>query len=135
MGNISIFNDMIEDKLLNIRTAYIGKVLSFNGTTATIQPVGVVKQYGKSASKQAIVSDVPVVQSARFKFSTEERTCRIGEVGTEQRTHVVLTPLAKGDLVFCVCADRDITEARRGNIATPPVGHHSITDSIVVGIL
>ena len=117
MGNISIFNDMIEDKLLNIRTAYIGKVLSFNGTTATI------------------VSDVPVVQSARFKFSTEERTCRIGEVGTEQRTHVVLTPLAKGDLVFCVCADRDITEARRGNIATPPVGHHSITDSIVVGIL
>ena len=56
MGNISIFNDMIEDKLLNIRTAYIGKVLSFNGTTATIQPLGVVKQYGKSASKQAIVS-------------------------------------------------------------------------------
>ena len=45
MGNISIFNDMIEDKLLNIRTAYIGKVLSFNGTTATIQPLGVVKQY------------------------------------------------------------------------------------------
>lgn len=135
MGNISIFNDLIEDKLLNLRTAYIGKVLSFNGSTATIQPLGVVKQYGKPATKQAIVSDVPVVQSARYKLGTEERTCRISETQTQQRTHITLTPLSAGDLVFCVCADRDITEARRGQIATPPVGHHSITDSVVVGVL
>lgn len=34
MGSISIFNGMIEEKLLNLRTAYIGKVLSFDGTCA-----------------------------------------------------------------------------------------------------
>lgn len=135
MGSVSIFNGMIEEKLLNLRTAYIGKVLSFDGTCAAVQPLGVVKQYGKPAVKQAIVSDVPVVASARYKISTEDRTCRVGDLESEKRTHVVLTPLDVGDLVFCVCADRDISEARRGRLKTPPAGHHSISDSVVVGIL
>ena len=134
MGNVSIFNGLIEEKLLNLRTAYIGKVLSFDGACAAVQPLGVVKQYGKPAVKQGIVSDVPVVASARYKISTEKCLCGVGDEISE-RTHVVLTPLEKGDLVFCVCADRDITDARRGRLTTPPAGHHSISDSVVVGII
>ena len=80
MGSISIFNGMIEEKLLNLRTAYIGKVLSFDGTCAAVQPLGVVKQYGKPAVKQAIVSDVPVVASARYKTSRKHPRSRFAPV-------------------------------------------------------
>ena len=135
MANLRVFEDMIEDKLLDLHTAYVAKVISFNGTCATIQPLGMIKQYGKSAERQAVVSNAPVIQSARYKLSTTTRACRTSGTGTEQREHIVMSPLTSGDLVFCVCAERDITEAKKGNISTPQLGHHSLSDSVVVGIL
>ncbi len=142
MGNIKVIDDIIEDKLMNLHTAYIGKVLSFDGSKATIQPLSMIKQYGKTAEKQSVIANAPVLHSARYKIKTEMRTCGISTTGgiscslqTEQRSHLVLEPLAVGDIVFCVCAERDITEAKKGIIATPQFGHHSLSDSVVVGIL
>lgn len=142
MGYAKYLDDIMEDKLLNLHTAYIGKVLSYNDGKATVQPLGMVKQYGKSAERYAVVSNIPVVQSAQNKIITVVRTCGTGTTGgdscrliTESRTHLELVPLAAGDLVFCVCADRDITEAKNGNLATPSIGHHNLSDSVVVGIL
>lgn len=142
MANLNVLEDMIEDKLLNLHTAYIAKVISFDGTKATVQPLGMTKQYGKKAERQSIVSNAPVIQSARFKIGSEMRTCGVSTTGgvncslqTQQREHFIKIPLAAGDLVFCVCAERDITEAKNGNIATPQIGHHSLSDSVVVGIL
>jgi hypothetical protein len=131
MGNVSIIRELIEKELLELRTGYIGKVLSFDGTTAKIQPLLMTKQYGKPATKHSVVSNVPVIESARYKLGEKTINCGDG-IYNEVLTKV---PLAAGDLVFCMCADRDITEARRGNFATPPIGHHSISDSVVVGIL
>ena len=135
MASSKVIEDMLDEKLLNLHTGYIAKVLSFNGTSATIQPLLMVKQYGKTAEKQSIVSNAPVVQSARYKLKTEMRTCRVGTTSTEQRAHLTLEPLSAGDLVFCMCAERDITEAKAGNLSTPQIGHHSISDTVVVGIL
>lgn len=142
MGSIKVITDIIEDKLMNLHTAYIGKVLSFDGTKATIQPLSMIKQYGKTAEKQSVVANAPVLQGARYKIKTEMRTCGISTTGgvncslqTEQREHLVLEPLSAGDIVFCVCAERDITEAKKGIIATPQIGHHSLSDTVVVGIL
>lgn len=134
MSKLKVFDDIIEDKLLALHTAYIGRVIATDGQSATLQPLGMIKQYGKAAERQSIVSNAPVIQSARYKIKTEQRTCKVGDT-TEQRTHLVLEPLKSGDLVFCVCAERDITEAKKGNIATPQIGHHSLSDSVVVGIL
>lgn len=136
MGNFKVFDDLVEDKLLNLHTAYIAKVISFNGSEATIQPLGMTKQYGKSAEKQSVVSNAPVVQSARNKIGTKEISYVYNSSGaTKTETIVTLIPLSAGDLVFCVCAERDITEAKNGNIATPQIGHHSLSDTVVVGIL
>ncbi len=135
MNGFNALKDIIDEKLLNLHTCYIAKVLSFDGTTANVQPLGMIKQYGKPARKQSMVTGVPVIQSARYKLSTIMRTCRVTDISTEQREHLTVTPLAEGDLVVCVCADRDITEAKRGNIAQPQLGHHSMSDSIVIGVL
>lgn len=122
----SYIENIIEDKLLNLHTAYVAKVLSYSGGKATVQPLNMVKQYGKVAQAPSIVKNIPVVRSARFKLNT-----------TKIEGVTVLTPteISKGDLVFCMCADRDITEALKGNMSTPALGHHSRSDSVVVGIL
>ena len=152
MGKQSILDDMIEDKLLDMNTAYIAKVLSYSNGEATVQPLNMVKQYGKSAIKPSVVSNIPVVVSARYKMRSDEisfisdvtaETTKEGayitsvSLNVEQSKMQVVAPveLKAGDLVFCVCADRDITEARRGKMSTPQIGHHSLSDSVVVGIL
>lgn len=120
------FTDLIEDKLLALHTAYIGKVLSYSNGKADIQPLNMTKQYGKAAQKPSVVKNVPVIHSARYKMQTTT---------IEGTTVITPTELSTGDLVFCVCAERNITEALKGNMATPPIGHHSKSDSVVVGIL
>jgi hypothetical protein len=128
MGNMGVIEDMIEERLLQIRTAYIAKVLSVSGATATVQPLSMVKQYGRPAVKPAVVSNVPVIRSARHKIGG----IREGENMTQ---YLTFEPLKAGDVVFCVCADRDITQTKNGQMAVPPIGHHSISDSVIVGVL
>ena len=154
MGNIDFFNNLVEDKLLDMNIAYIGKVLSCTDKTATVQPLTMVKQVGKQAQSPSVVSDIPILESAKYKmgypFSTisyvknvSVQTRKSGGYVTDVSLNVekdsinVIVPanLAVGDLVFCVCADRNITEAKNGNMTTPPIGHHSLSDSVIVGII
>ena len=114
---------MIETKLLNLHTAYLGKVIAVNETTAKIQPLGYSKAVGGSAIKQSVLSNVPILNSARYKVEIE------GEAITK------VVPLAAGDIVLCVCCERNITEARKGNNSTPALGRHSMSDSVIVGIM
>ena len=125
MGKQSFFDNMIEERLLDLHTAYIAKVISLKGNTATVQPMTMIKQYGKPAQKAKVVSDVPILNNAKYKFVNEDT----------EPIELIPVPISAGDLVLCICCDRDITEARRGNIATPQIGHHSLSDSIIVGIL
>lgn len=129
MGSMDFVNAAIERKLRDLHCGYIGKVVWTDGVTATVQPLGLMKQTGSAAQAQAVVSNVPV--ASRYKFAVKEITDGSGETVTV----AIPTEIAAGDLVACLCADRDITEARRGNNELPPAGRHSITDSIIVGIL
>lgn len=46
------------------------------------------------------------------------------------------SPIAKGDIVICVCCERDITDAKRGSNSTPVIGsRHSMSNSVIVGVL
>ena len=123
MSGLKVFENMIEQRLLNLHTAYLGKVLSTDGTTAKIQPLGKVKAYGKAAISQSPITNVPVLNSARYKAEIEG-----GQI-------VKITPLAEGDIVLCVCCERDISEAKKGRDSVPVLGHHSKSASVVVGIL
>lgn len=142
MGNLSAINSVIEKKLMDLHCGYIGKVISTDGKTAKVQPLGLIKEYGTEATKkQAVVDNVPV--ACRYKLSTKDITYVTSvsgnaySVSSTKETTTVAIPreIRAGDLVACLCADRDITEARRGNNELPPVGRHSISDSIIVGIL
>lgn len=134
MNGLSFVNAAIEKKLMDLHCGYIGKVISTDGETATVQPLGLIKEAGKAATKvQAVVSDVPV--ACKYKLSAKTITYADAEGKSHTQTVAVPTLIAKGDIVACLCADRNIAEARRGNNALPPAGRHSISDSIIVGIL
>ena len=129
MGNMSFFNSLIERRLKDLHCGYIGKVVWTDGNTATVQPLGLYKETSNSAAKaQAVVSDVPV--ACRYKFTVKTIRC---DSGSERVA--VPVQIAAGDLVVCLCADWDITAARRGSNELPPAGMHDISDSIIVGIL
>lgn len=130
MGSMDYFELLINEKLLNLNTAYIGKVESTTGNTATVQPLSKIKEYGNSAKKKAAVFDVPVVSSARNKISIQTV-----EIEGNSYELAKLTPISAGDIVLCVCCDRDISQTKKGQFSTPQVGHHSINDSVIIGIL
>lgn len=111
MGQGKFFENIIDQRMKDLHTAYLAKVISVTGNRAKIQPLGLIKEYGGNASKQAVVF-APVA-----KHVTAHRE------------------LATGDIVVCIVCDRDITEALKGNNRTPPAGHHSLSDSVVIGVL
>ena len=122
----SFFNEAIESKLLNMHTAYIGKIVSVNGSTATVQPLNMIKQVGQNGQNQAVIPNVPILSHCKGKITET----MIGGVKA-----LTFAELASGDLVFCVCAERDITDAKNGKSSVPPVGHHNLSDSVIVGVL
>ena len=133
---MKVLENLIENKLLSLHTAYVAKVLSYSGGKAKIQPLNMVKPYGQAAQKQSPISDVPVLEGARYKLSEKKITYLVNEDGrTASTTVLVPQTISAGDIVFCVCAERDISSAKRGIMATPQIGHHSMSDSVIVGIL
>lgn len=134
MGNLAFVTNAIDARLKDLHCGYIGVVLWTDGETATVQPLGLTKAYGGTAMKQAVVSDVPV--GCKYKFTTKTITyCVDAEGNTESQKIAVPKLIEKGDLVAVLCADRDITGARQGINELPAAGMHSISDSIIVGIL
>lgn len=134
-GSTTFVEQMIEQKLLDLHCGYIGQVLETDGHTATVQPLGLIKETGSSSAKtQAIVKNVPV--ACRYRFAIEQITYVVDVEGTKRSKKVAVpVEIAPGDIVACLCADRDIADARRGSNELPPAGNHSISDSIIVGIL
>lgn len=152
MSGTSFVNGAIEKKLMDLNVAFLAKVLSISGETAKIQPLGMIKQIGEAAKSRAPITNVPIIKSAQHKLNektieyvssvTISTTSADGyitsvspNVTKKQEKILVKSPLGVGDIVFCVCADRDITEARNGKNTTPSVGHHSISDCVIVGVL
>lgn len=103
------FEDLVESKLLQLHTAYLARVLSVEEKTATVQPLTMIKQIGKDGKLQAPIPNTPILSCA----------------GT----------LKKGNVVLCVCCERDITRAKNNEISIPTYRRHSLSDSIIIGVL
>lgn len=131
MNASTVLDNLIESKLLNVHTGFIGKVLSVQAgyTRCTVQPLARIKAYGKKAKNQTVISNVPILLHARVKKIELHCNPDTHEITAEK------TYIEAGDIVFCVCGDRDISETVNGSFATPPQGHHNIKDAVVVGIL
>lgn len=134
----SMFREMIEEALLNTHTAFCAKVIQVSENTATIQPLNMIKAVGKQAKRQAVLQHVPILQNAK-KFKIKKINTSREEIQEESHSHEVeiweVVGVEKDDIVYCLCAERDITEARRGNFSIPPTRHHELSDAIIIGIL
>ena len=150
MGNSSFFDNLVEEKLLNLHTAFIGKVITVEKPEiCSVQPLDKIKAYGKSAKAQGVISKVPVLNHVRH-YTLVKQSLTISDTFTgggsispnphppeaeKNVGHLKVEPLKPGDLVLCVCAERDISSSSKGMSTTPPVGHHQIGNAVVVGLI
>lgn len=133
MGNLKFFHDLVEGKLLALHTSFLAKILNTDGKVAKIQPLQMIKQYGKEAEQYAPLEDVPILQSVK-KFETEPLKCGCKDCELEGDL-VILKDVKKGDVVLCICCERNITEAVKGEVTTSVIGHHEMHDAVIVGVL
>lgn len=108
--NTNFFNNLIEQKLMALHTAFLATVLSVNGKYADIQPLSLIKAYNKAAKEQAMINNVPICKHA-------------------------LEDVVEGCTVLCVCCERDISRTRFGEFALPSFRRHSLSDSVVIGVI
>lgn len=109
--DINALDDFVEEKLLHLHTAYLGRVVSTNSDgTIDVQPLTLTKQYGREAKKQAILSGLYCLDDVYDKIT-------------------------EGSTVLCIVCERDITEAKKGNSALPARGHHLMKDSVIIGTI
>lgn len=146
MGMSEVLGGIVEEKLLNLHTAFVAKVVSVqNESLCTVKPLDKIKAYGQKAKAQAVITNVPVLNHVRH-FSLVKQSLNVeGTEGGGTITpdphpapdnvgHLKVEPLRAGDIVLCVCAERDISSSVNGVSTTPPVGHHQIKDAVVVGL-
>lgn len=136
MNESGYLREFMEQSLLEVHTAFFGRIVSVGGGTCTIQPLAMTKDVKGNAQKRAVIKNVPILWNARNRIIEYEESCCNGSGGFTTRKHLKFEPLKSGDIAFCVCADRDISEQRSGNTAVPTMErHHDITDCVVVGVL
>ena len=128
--------DMIGEQLKMLHVAFVAKVLNVSGKKAKIQPLGLIKDYGGTAKPQSAISGVAIAESALYKIS-EKNITYISDFDGSRKTQAVAvtTPISAGDIVICVCCDRNIDAALKGQNELPPVGFHNQSDCVIVAII
>lgn len=133
MSEFTYMENTLNDKILNIRTAYLGKVKAVNGNMATVQPLTQYQAAKGEANTQSVVS---AVIPSNIKQTTKDITYRVSDDTSKTTTVCVPSELAVGDIVYVGICDRDITNAKRGVISTPTKGrHHNINDGVILRVL
>lgn len=108
-SSAKILDQFIEQKLLNLHTAFLAKVLSVsNNRTAKIQPLNMIKANGENGKKQTAMTGVPIMKNVS---------------------------VSTNDTAVCICIERDISETKEGNFAVPQIGHHRISDAVIIGVI
>lgn len=109
-GFVKMLTRLIDSHIRQVHTAFLGKVTALDDKgRATVQPLTMTKSTGEKAAKYPSLTGVPVIESAK--------------------------PVGKNDVVLCVCCERDISDAIRGVSSVPANWHHSMTDTVVVGVI
>lgn len=121
-----IIGEILEEKMKSVNVAFLAQILSVNGDKAKIQPLGLTKVYGGTPQKQAAISGVHISRSAIYKFTT---------TSIDNKTVAVPERIAVGDIVLCVCCDRNIGAALKGKNELPPVGSHKKSDCVIVSVI
>ena len=141
MSMTTAIKTIVDEKMKSLYVAFLAEILSVNGDKAKIQPLGLVRDYGGAAKKQAVIANVHIAQSARQKIETKEIEYITSvdfdnsSVKKGKTTIVQSVPIKKGNIVLCVCCDRNIASALKGENALPPIGCHNQSDCVIVAII
>lgn len=118
-------NSMINQRLMDTHTSYLGKIIGIDLNLMTIQPLSMYKIYGEKAKISSLIKNIPVLFPYKYVYKVDEETNEL--ITIEQQE------LEAGDTVYCGVCERDITEAKKGNIAVSSTGrHHNLSDSVVI---
>lgn len=117
-------NSMIDQRIMDTHTNYVGKIISINLNLITIQPLSMYKVYGEEAKTTSIVKDIPILFPYKYVYKVDKNTNELKEVVQEG--------LESGDAIYCGVCERDITEAKRGNVSTAIGRHHNLSDSVAI---
>lgn len=141
MSMTTTIRNIVEEESKRLHVAFLAQVLSVGGNKAKIQPLGLIREYGGKAQKQAPITNVHIAQSARYKITTKDIeyvtdvTFGVINVAKKSETIAQVTPIKKGDIVMCVCCDRNIDAALKGENSLPPIGYHNQSDCVIVAII
>lgn len=119
-GSISsLFQNVMNKVMSEVNVGFPCKVLSFDETTATANVQPLLKT---TSSSPAPIQGIPII---KHKYIDE-----MGNIRT-------LKPyLQTGDVVFVVCADREIKNALKGSVTAPSSQRiHDINDAVIIGVL
>ena len=128
----SYFERMIDGKLLNIHTAYLARVVSVSGTQARLQPLSVYKAVGGNAQEQ---STTTAVIPPNIKSKAQTITYRMSETESESTTVLIPEVLSAGDIVYVGVCDRDISNAKLGEVGEATNRHHNINDGVILQVV
>ena len=100
-----VVRNIIAQELMNTHTAFIGKIVRVNGERADVAPMHMYKQEGKEGKRYPLLREVPM-----------------------------LAKVKANELVLCMCCERDMSAALRGEVAVPAGRwRHSMSDAVVIG--
>lgn len=119
-----VIKSIIDQRLMDIHTSYLASIVSIDINKATVQPLNMVKVYGQKAQKSAVISGIPILMPYKYVYMVDKLTNEIKSIEQAE--------LEVGDTVYCGVCDRDITEAKKGNIATVTGRHHNLSDSVII---
>lgn len=130
MGLVTVAE--LNEKILNIHTAYLGKVEAINGNKAMVQPLTVYKATNGAAKQRSLAS---ALIPPNIKYKTEVLSYM--RTATTGATKTILVPdnLAVGDIVYVGICDRDITYAKNGVISEATNRHHNINDGVILRVV
>lgn len=146
MGNLKYLEQIIDNKMSGIHTAYLAKVLSVSGNTAKIQPLGLYTAADGTTKAQSVLTQVPILEHVRH-YTLVKQSLSVdvsegwGSISPSTHPtgdnvgHLKIEPLRAGDIVVCLCCEQNISEAKRGVNALPPAGRFSQSDSVIIGVL
>lgn len=136
MSGTNVFDGMINQALLRIRTTDLARVVGIRGNdTALLQPLTMHKPVGGVAEMQSTISAlIPRNLKCKEQTITYKIPLTDGR-DTETTTFLVPASLAVGDIVVVGFCDRDISNAKRGVISEATNRHHNVNDGVILRVL
>lgn len=128
---MNFIENLINSKIINIHTAFIGKVTAINGNIARVQPLTYSKNArGELKEQTLIAARIP----RNIKLKEQDITYRVSDYSSQTTTVIVPDKLVVGDIVYCGIADRDISEENLSGKIIEPTRHHDINDSVILAV-